>query len=627
MGVRDCRSTHAVRRTSARLAAVGVLLLLLGSLGWGLGQALASSPSPSPSAEKIVLRVGYVGEPDNLNPFVAQVFPSYLIFSTNYDNLVGIDPATLVPSKETGLARDWSVDADGKTWTFTMRDTAEWQDNGQPVTAQDVVFTYDYILKNDMSNFTSYTAGITRVTALDEYTVQMACSAPKADMLLSLNSIPVLPEHIWAEVPPKLAGTNYPNDPPIVGSGAFQCVKYKKSNYVIMEANKGYWRGAPKIDELIFQCYTNEDTMAQDLKAGTLDACTGLLNTQIQMFKNTPAVKVEPIRINGYDDVVFNCYEPPAGGKSLGNPVLRDWKFRQALQWAVDKQKIVSVVYYGDARPADAVITAGYYTNPDWHWSPPADQAYTFDLAKAGEALTAAGYPLKNGARVDKQGTPITLRLWARQSSPTSQAIGKMLAGWLRQLGLKIDLATLDNGALMAKIFNTDAGTFAPDFDLCIWGWYNGTEPGQGVSYFCTDQINGWSDSAYSNPEFDKLYTLQMHTIDTAKRKAILDQMQQIIYEESPYLLLTYFTDTEGWNTAKWTGWVRSPAGYGNVVNQTGLVATYLFVEPKTTAVSTSGGSGGGSSTALWVGVIAVAVVGAVILVLLRRRRSQTMEE
>ncbi len=356
MGVGDRQHSHAYRRTSARLAAVGVLLLLLCSLGWGLGQALASSPSPSPSAEKVVLRVGYVGEPDNLNPFVAQVFPSYLIFSTNYDYLVGIDPATLVPSKETGLARDWSVSADGKTWTFTLRDTARWQDNGQPVTAQDVVFTYDYILKNDMSNFTSYTAGITRVTALDQYTVQMACSAPKADMLLSLNSIPVLPEHIWAEVPPKLAGTNYPNDPPIVGSGAFQCVKYKKSNYVIMEANKGYWRGAPKIDELIFQCYTNEDTMAQDLKAGTLDACTGLLNTQIQMFKNTPTVEVEPIRINGYDDVVFNCYEPPAGGKSLGNPVLRDWKFRQALQWAVDKQKIVSVVYYGDARPADAVI-------------------------------------------------------------------------------------------------------------------------------------------------------------------------------------------------------------------------------------------------------------------------------
>ena len=191
MGVRDRRHTHARRRTSLRLAGAGVLLVLTCSLGWGLGQALASSPSPSPSPSsgKVVLRVGYVGEPDNLNPFVAQVFPSYLIFTTNYDFLVGVDAATLVPSKETGLAKDWSVSADGLTWTFTLRDNATWQDNGQPVTAADVAFMYEYILKNDMSNYTSYVQGITKVTAVDPTTVQMVTKAPKADMLLSLIHI------------------------------------------------------------------------------------------------------------------------------------------------------------------------------------------------------------------------------------------------------------------------------------------------------------------------------------------------------------------------------------------------------------------------------------------------------
>jgi peptide/nickel transport system substrate-binding protein len=630
MGVRDCRSTHAARYTSVRLAVAGVLLLLLCSLGWGLGQALASSPSPSPSSSsgKIVLRVGYVGEPDNLNPFVAQVNPSYLIFITNYDYLVGVDAATLAPSKETGLAKDWSVSADGNTWTFTLRDGPTWQDNGQPVTADDVAFMLNYIIKNDMSNFTSYVQGISKVTAVDPHTVEIVTDKPKADMLLALNSFPILPEHIWSKVSPKLAGTTYPNDPPIVGSGAFQCVEYKKSSYVIMEANKSYWRGAPKIDELIFQCYTNEDTMAQDLKAGTLDAATGLLNAQLQMFTNVPTVAAKSIRTNGYDDVVFNCYDPPPGGKSLGNPVLKDWKFRQALQWAVDREKIVSIVYYGNARPADTIITAGYYTDPDWHWSPPADQAYTFDLAKADAALTAAGYPLKDGVRVDKQGTPIKLRLWARESSATSQAIGKMLAGWLRQTGLKIDLETMDNGALMSRIYNTEGDEFAPDFDMAIWGWYNSIDPGQSVSYFCTDQINGWSDCAYSNPEYDRLYTEQLHAIDPVERKAILDQMQQIIYEQSPYLLLTYANDTEGWNTAEWQGWVQSPAGFGTVINQTSVLATYLFVQPKV-AETGGGSSGGGTSTTTIViaAIVAAAIVVVVIVLLLRRRRVRAVEE
>jgi len=598
---------------------LGVVLLLCCGLAWGLSAALAASTSPSP-AGKVVLRAGYVGEPDNLNPFVAQVFSSYLIFALNYDQLVGVDAATLAPSKATGLAQDWSVSADGRTWTFTLRHGPTWQDTHQPVTAADVAFTYNYAIDNQMSNFSSYVQGIKHATAVDDYTVKMVTAQPKADMLLACNSVPVLPEHIWSKVPPKAAGTSYPNDPPIVGSGPFQCVQYKKSDYVVMMANKHYWRGAPKVDEVLFQCYTNEDTMAQELKSGTLDCCTGLLDAQLRLLHNTPGVTAKAIRVNGYDDLVFNCY---TGAKSLGNPVLRDWRFRQALQWAVDKQKLVDIVYGGNARPGDTIITSGYYTSPDWHWSPPADQAYTFDLKKAGDMLTAAGYRLKNGVRVDKQGKPITLRLWSRSSSESSQSQGKLLAGWFTQLGLKIKLATYDNGALMDKLYNTVGNDFAPDFDMCIWGWYNSIDPGQSVSYFCTDQINGWSDSAYSNPTFDKLFVQQSHTIDTARRKQLLDHMQQIIYQQSPYIVLDYNDDMEGWNTAKWSGWVQSPAGFGNVVNQTSVPATYLFVQPATASPTTSG-----TNATPWIiaGLVVVAVVVGVV-VTMRRRGRPTAEE
>jgi peptide/nickel transport system substrate-binding protein len=623
---------------AGRTLGITIVLLLLLALGLvaGLGQAAASSPSPaasgdaaaSPGAGKVILRIGYVGEPDNLNPFVAQVMGSYLIFATNYDFLVGIDPATLVPSKETGLAEDWTVSDDGLIWTFTLRDGPAWQDNGQPVTSADVEFMYDYILDNDMTAYTSFAAGITEVTALDPMTVQFVTEEPKADMLLALNSIPILPEHIWKDVPPKLAGTTYPNKPPIVGSGAFQCVEYKKSSYVIMEANKEYWRGAPHIDQLIFQCYTNDDTLAQDLKAGSLDGAMQMLNSQIQLFDDTPAVTVESIPVNGYDDVVINCYVPPEGVRSLGNPVLQDAEFRQALQYAVDRDKMVSIVYYGNARPADTIITSEYYTDPDWHWTPPADQAYSYDLAEADAMLTAAGYPLEGGVRVDKQGKPITLRLWSRQSSAESQQEGKLLAGAFRDLGIEIEYEVMDNGALLDKIYNTQGDEFLPDFDLCIWGWYNSIDPGQATSYFCTDQIGGWSDCAYSNPEYDALYMKQLHAIDPTERKAIIDRMQQIIYEESPYLVLTYSNDAEGWNTAKWEGWVRSPAEDGIVLNQTNGVFTYLEVRPKVAEESTTA-SGGGSSTTTWivVGVVAAIVVILVAVVFMRRSRGRALEE
>ena len=148
-----------------------------------------------------------------------------------------------------------------------------------------------------------------------------------------------------------------------------------------------------------------------------------------------PGIEARTIRTNGFDELGFNCYTL---GPSRGNPVLKDVKFRQALNWAVDKAKIVSLAYGGHARPGTTVITPDYYKDPDWHWQPPADQLYGFDLAKAGQLLDAAGYPLKNGVRVDKQGKPISLRLWARAESTTSQNVGRLLSGWFRQLGLKI---------------------------------------------------------------------------------------------------------------------------------------------------------------------------------------------
>jgi peptide/nickel transport system substrate-binding protein len=229
---------------------------------------------------------------------------------------------------------------------------------------------------------------------------------------------------------------------------------------------------------------------------------------------------------------------------------------------------------------------------------------------------------------VDQDGNPVTLRLWSRQSSATSQQEGKMLAGSFRELGIEVDYEVMDNGALMDKLYNSKGDQFLPDFDLCIWGWYNSIDPGQGTSYFTTDQIGGWSDCAYSNPEYDQLYTDQLHAIDPVERKAIIDQMQQIIYEDSPYLLMTYSNDTEGWNTAKWEGWVKSPADSGNVLNQTVGVFTYLEVRPK---VAEAGGAAtdGGSSTTTWiiVGVVAAIVVIVAIVLLARRGRGRAVEE
>ena len=401
------------------LALLAVALVVASGLSVGLAGAFAGdSASPSPAA-KVTLRVGLVNPVDNLNPFIGYSTPSYLIYHLNYSQLTGYKAADVTPAPD--LAESWSHDASGKVWTFKIRQGVKWQD-GQPCTARDVAFTYTYIIENQMSAFTSYTTGIEKVEAPDDATAVFTCSAPKANILGMV--VPILPEHIWSGIDPKAAGQSFQNKPPVVGSGPFQVVEFKRGEFTRLAANPDYFGGAPKIDELIFEEYTNRDTMVQDLKAGTIDACWGIPEAQFEPLSQDPAVETIAYVVKGYDELGFNCYTGP----SLGNPVLTDWRFRQALQWAIDQQKLASIAYNGYATPGSTIMVQGFYRDPDWHWTPPADMAYSFDPAKATQAMAAAGYETSGGKLLDKQGAPITLRLFACEAPP--QGRGSASSSW-----------------------------------------------------------------------------------------------------------------------------------------------------------------------------------------------------
>ena len=601
------------------LVLVAMVALLAAGLLSGLGSALAASPSASPSAGKSILRVGWTVDPDSLNPFVGYLQSSYEVWALNYDQLVGTRSSDLSRpqglDQATGLAYEWSHSPDGLVWTFKVRSDVKWQD-GQPFTARDVAFTYNFIIKGEMANFTSATQFIDHVEAPDATTVRMYCSKPKANILALW--IPILPEHIWSEISYEDAAESFQNAPPIVGTGPFQAVERKQDGYVRMVANKDYWRGAPKVDEVIFQNYQNTDTMAQDLKNGSLQAAVNIPQAQFAALGKAPLTSIKGANLS-FDQLAFNCY----GGASLGNPVLRDPKFRQALNWAVDKDRISKLAYFGFSAPGTSVITGDYYESPpDWHWEPPADLKYGFDLQKAGQLLTAAGYPLVDGKRVDKQNEPITLRLWARTQSDQSQTSGRLIAGWFTQLGLDIEYQVMDENTIAELIVNTVDGELMPDYDMFLWGWVGELDPNFILSIFLADQIGTWNDSSWSDPTYERLFAEQQTTLDVDTRLQIVHRMQQMLYEQTPYIVLVYPKDIESYNTGSWTGWVRSPEGRGGVVYTT-ATDSYLLAH----AVSKSSSDGGGGASLLPVLVTAVLLAGVAAWLLLRRRRVRAETE
>jgi peptide/nickel transport system substrate-binding protein len=612
------------RRSLAGVRGVALLLLLAAptaGLVWGLATAFASSASPPPGAGAVTLRLGWTEEPDNLNPFIGYQNETYEIWALNYDLLFGygdrnqptLDLAAQFPTKANG-----GISPDGLTWTIKIRSGVKWQD-GVPLTAADVAFTFDYIVKNQMANFTNSTFGIKSATALDPTTVRIVCSRPKAD--LESMWVPIIPKHIWEHVSPQVASTSYAVKLPLVGSGPFQTVAFKKGTYIHLVRNPSYWGPKPAIDDIYFEIYQDADTMVTDLKSGGLDGAWGIPQAQFSALESDPSFKSIAYSYYNWDYLEFNCYDKST---SLGNPVLRDWRFRNALNYALDKQQLVQVGYEGYAKPATTIIPPGIWTNPDYHWQPPADQVYDFDLAKASQLLTQAGYKLSpGGVRLNKQGKPIVLRLYTSTDSDQNQTEAKVIAGWLDRLGLKIVLSVVDPGTLDADIYDEHGTTWTPDFDLVVWSWTGYYDPGQTLVCFTTPQIGSLDEPFWTNARYDALNDMQASTIEPQARKTAIWQMQQLMYKQTPWIPLTYPDYLEAANTTKWTGWQQMFGGTGPAFNTEGFIGSYLHLRPQ--AASSSGG--GSHSAALVVSVVAVAAAVVIGVVVLRRRRPQAEED
>ena len=226
-------------------------------------------------------------------------------------------------------------------------------------------------------------------------------------------------------------------------------------------------------------------------------------------------------------------------------------------------------------------MTPDSWVDPDYHWQPPADVAYTYDPAKANQLLDDAGYKDADGdgVREDKSGKPIKLRLWARAESPESQKTGSLLTGWFRDLGLKIEYQVMDDGIYYDSIWGYEGDTYSPDFDMYLWDWDGYADPGDTLASFTSAQIENWNEPCWSNDEYDAVVAEANTTLDPEKRKELVWRAQQIFYEQSPEIVIDYPDKLEAVNTAKWDGWTRMYDGTGAAFYTSYVRDSYLEPE------------------------------------------------
>ena len=605
--------TATVRARGVALAAAGAL-----ALGAALvGVSSSAGASEESSSEPVTFTVAFLNDADSLNPFTGYEATSYEFWALMYDYMIGYRPSDMAPVP-TGLAEDWENSEDGLTWTFTIREGVTFHD-GEPLTAADIAYTYNRVLDGgpEAVNYGSYLGSVEKITAPDDTTVVLELSEPNA--VLPLLPIPIMPEHVWSKISEEEV-KSFANEPPgVVGSGPFEIVEGKAgASLYRFKANEDYWQGAPNIDEAIFRVFNNEDLAVQALKTGEVDFVEDIKVSSAEALENEETITTNNGVSPSFEEIAFNTGAIDTDtGEPIGDghPALLDPEFRRALAYAVDNDAIVDRVYDGAGEPGVSIIPPFYET---YYWPP--DEAYEFNLDTANQMLDEAGYERgADGIRtMPDSGDPISLRLHARSESEYSKETMEFFAEWLADVGIESEVMLAESGKLTNLILDGE-------FDVFQWGWYVEPDPDSILEVMTCDARGGSSDSWYCNEEYDRLYTQQHSEVDEAKRAEMVMRMQEILYEDVPYIVTAYTSIIEAYRSDRFTGFVPQPDG-GVLLVQYG-VENYLNIEPVTGASSSSDDEGlsGAVIGGIVAGGVGLAVLGVVLFA--RRRDTATAED
>ncbi|MDO5528705.1 MAG: ABC transporter substrate-binding protein [Paracoccus sp. (in: a-proteobacteria)] len=350
------------------------------------GEALYSEWVPmeaQPLTERTTLRYGGPQSPDNINPMLANTVWAWKWMRLYYDRLV-----RLTPEVET---RNWmaeSVDPiDETTIEVTLREGLTFHD-GEPVTAEDVKFSFDYLMESDYGYFNSYLTAIDNVEVVDDLTVRFHLSEPSAPFAsITLSQISILPKHIWEDIenPMELA----PSDVPTVGSGPFKFNQYTAGEFMKLDKFEDHFHADEiAVDSIEFQIFADSEGVFTAIQTGQIDVTAWRMEAgQIPLAEQNDDLEVVSVPDFGYYHLTYNLREPH----------FDDTAFRRALTMAIDRERIVNVLLDGRGEVGSSVIAP---VNAFWH--NPFTERFDYDMDAAREELEEAGYSWAENGRLQK---------------------------------------------------------------------------------------------------------------------------------------------------------------------------------------------------------------------------------
>jgi peptide/nickel transport system substrate-binding protein len=443
--------------------------------------------------------IGVKSSPTNLDPRVGNDNASGRIFDLCCRGLVRVTPEM---DYAPDLADRWET-PDDRTIIFHLNPNAKFQD-GKPVTAQDVKWTYDSMMAEGFttSKKSGYSA-VESIEAQDAHTVVFRLKEPNGGLF----------DNLTVGIVPQGTDTNVAKTRP-VSSGPYRVVNFKTDEVVELEASEHWHHGAPKVRNLSVRIIPDATTMVLEMRRGTIDLEINQIPFEnVAEFEKSPKHQIVKKPGSVWQYLAFN----------LKDPTLAKLEVRRAIAHAIDRQRIVTDLLRGHGVPTDTMFGEG-------HWARAANlPTYAYDPNKARQLLDQAG--LKDP---DGNGPQPRFTLSFKTSTDTEANLrAQMIQQMLQEVGIKVEIQTSEFGTFLEDVSKGNFQMYSlsrngiqdPDFYYVIFHSKNVPPEGQNRGY-------------YSSPRVDQLIAEGRATFDRTKRKQIYGEVQRIVQEDLPYVSL-----------------------------------------------------------------------------------------
>ena len=505
-------------------------------------------------------------QPTTFNPLVPNNLSTSMVLSRLLSNLVEFNPKTEL--FEPALAESWIVSEDGLTYTFNLRKGLLWSD-GQPFTAEDVIFTFDCILSEIIDEATGdkrprypsryyqqlHIDGTPiQYTLIDAHTIRFDLPTTYAPFLYDIG-LAILPKHILGDafnsgsfMKEWTTQTAIETPEEIVGLGPFKIFSYKPGERIVLEPNPHYWRAdssgqrLPYLDYLVIKFVSEANTAIAHFATGKSDA-SGVGADDYEWVKKAADIYDFSIINRGPSSSVnFFWFNLNPESSEDGVPYIEPYKFawfsdkhfRKAILHGFNRKGIIDAVLFGKGEPLHSIIPPA---QGEWH--NPNVTKYAYSPERARELLQSIGFTWNSeGQLFDGSGNRVSFNLLLVESANYDQ-IGITFVENMKDLGIEVRLERADFATLLKRTDNTF------DYDMTILGWGSSSaayDPsGSKALYLSSGKYHMWYPNQKSpatewEARIDTLIKLQEQTLDRKQRIAYMHEVQAILSDELPLL-------------------------------------------------------------------------------------------